>query len=73
MRVYSDSARIVPSSSAVSGMMLELVPAEIRVTVSTAGSKTLNVRVIMVCSAPTIAAAAGTGSTALHGALACPP
>ncbi len=49
---------------AVSGITLDVVPAVIRPTVSTAGSNTPNRRVTIVCSAPTIAAAAGTGSTA---------
>ena len=72
-RVRSDSVRTVPSSSAVSGMMLDVVPAVIRPTVSTAGSNTLNRRVTIVCSAPTIAAAAGTGSIARSGIAPWPP
>ena len=63
----------MPSSSAVSGITLDVVPAVIRPTVSTAGSNTLNRLVTIVCSAPTIAAAAGTGSIAWNGIAPCPP
>ena len=72
-RLASDRARMVPSSSAVSGMMLDVVPVVILATVSTAGSKTLIRLVIMVCRAPTMAAAAGTGSSASAGIAPCPP
>ena len=72
-RVSSDSVRTVPSSVAVSGMTLVVVPALMCATVSTAGSNALTRRVTIVCSAPTIAAAAGTGSSASCGAEACPP
>ena len=65
--------RTVPSSVAVSGMTLVVVPALMWATVSTAGSNALTRRVTIVCSAPTIAAAAGTGSSASCGAEACPP
>jgi hypothetical protein len=54
-------------------MMLVVVPATIRHTVITTGSNTRVRRVIIVWIAPTIAAAAGTGSSASCGIAACPP
>src|SRR5205807_6389757 len=54
-------------------MTLVVVPAVILPTVSTAGSATQTRRVIMVCSAPTMAAAAGTGSSASCGMPPWPP
>ena len=39
----------------------------------TAGSNTLTLRPSIVCSAPTMAAAAGTGSMASWGIAPCPP
>ena len=72
-RVGSDSVRSVPSMNAVSGITLLVVPATICAMVSTAGWWASTRRVRAVCSAPTIAAAAGTGSSASCGAEACPP
>ena len=72
-RVSSASVRTVPSSTAVSGMTLVVVPAVRWAMVRTAGSKALTRLLVIVCSAPTIAAAAGTGSSASCGAEACPP
>ncbi len=64
MRVFSLTARIVPSISAVSGITLFVVPALIRPTVTTDGSKTSMLRVTIVCSACTISQATGIGSRA---------
>ena len=64
------TARMVPSISAVSGMMLLTVPAVILPTVTTAGSKTSMRRVIIVCSDCTISHAIGIGSSARYGSLA---
>ena len=72
-RTGSDSVRSVPSMSADSGITLFVVPATIRAMVSTAGWWASTRRVSAVCSAPTIAAAAGTGSSASCGAEAWPP
>ena len=72
-RTGSASVRSVPSRNAVSGMMLFVVPAMMWPTVSTAGWWASTRRVSAVCSAPTIAAAAGTGSSASCGADAWPP
>src|SRR5699024_11918651 len=47
-------------------------PAVIRTTVTTAGSEMATRRVTIVWSAPTIAAAAGTGSRAVCGIEPCP-
>ena len=71
--VASLTARIVPSMWAVSGMMLSVVPAVIRPTVTTQGSNTSIVRVTIVWRACTISQATGIGSTARNGSLACPP
>ena len=68
-----DTVRIVPSSSAVSGMTLVAVPAAMRPTVTTAGSNTSTRRVTYVCSACTISQATGIGSFAWCGIDACPP
>ena len=65
--------RIVPSTCAVSGITLFVVPAQILATVTTAGSNTSIRRVIIVWSAPTISQATGTGSRVWCGALAWPP
>ena len=72
-RVASLTARIVPSMSAVSGIMLFVVPAVICPTVTTAGSNTSIVRVTIICSAWTISHATGIGSSARCGSLAWPP
>ncbi len=44
-RVRSDTVRTVPYSSATSGITLEVVPAEMRAMVTTAGSKASTRRV----------------------------
>jgi hypothetical protein len=72
-RVFSLTARIVPSMLAVSGMMLFVVPAAILPTVTTAGSNTSTERVTMICSAWTISQATGIGSIVRCGSLAWPP
>ncbi len=72
-RVFSLTARMVPSMLAVSGMMLFVVPAAILPTVTTAGSKTSTERVTMICSAWTISQATGIGSMVRCGSLAWPP
>ena len=72
-RVASLTARMVPSISAVSGMMLLVVPAEMRPTVITPGSNTSMRRVTISCSAWTISQAIGIGSRARNGSLAWPP
>jgi len=66
-RVRSLMARMVPSMTAVSGMMLLVVPALMRPTVTTVGSNTSIVRVTIVCSACTISHAMGMGSSAACG------
>jgi hypothetical protein len=58
---------------ATSGITLLVVPAAIRAMVSTTGWWVSTRRVTAVCRAPTMAAAAGTGSSASCGAEACPP
>ena len=73
VRVFSLTARIVPSISAVSGIMLFVVPAVMRPTVTTAGSNTSTERVTISCSACTISQATGIGSSARYGSLAWPP
>ena len=72
-RVFSLTARMVPSMCAVSGMMLFVVPAAILPTVTTAGSNTSTERVTMICSACTISHATGIGSIVRCGSLAWPP
>ncbi len=72
-RVFSLTARIVPSMCAVSGMMLFVVPAAILPIVTTAGSNTSIERVTMICSACTISHATGIGSSVRCGSLAWPP
>ena len=59
--------------SAVSGMMLALVPARMLPTVSTAVSAGSISRATIVCSRITTAAASTTGSTVVCGIDACPP
>src|SRR3546814_19119832 len=71
-RRSGESVRIVPSISALSGMMLFVVPAAIFAMVTTAGSKTEMRRVTMVWIAVTIDKATGLGSTASCGIDACP-
>ena len=58
---------------ASSGITLRTVPAWKLPTVTTTGSKTLNLRVTMACSAVTISQAAGIGSMAWCGAEPWPP
>ena len=70
LRVAWLNVRIVPWISAIGGMMLLVVPASMRPTVTTAGSKTSIRRVTISCSACTISQAIGTGSRARWGALA---
>ncbi len=72
-RVPSEKLRTVAVKSAVSGMMLDCVPAWNFPTVSTTGSKTSKLREIHVWSAVTISQAAGIGSFARCGAEPCPP
>ena len=60
----SDTARTVPSHDTVSGITLKAVPAEILVTVSTAGSNAGIRRVTIAWRAVTISQATGTGSMA---------
>ena len=72
-RVRADTARMVPWISATSGMTLKVVPAEMRPTVITPGSKASSVRVQKTWRACTISQAMGMGSRALWGADACPP
>ena len=72
-RLASDSVRMVPAISAVSGITLSVVPAAILAMVTTAGSKTLTSRVTIVWMACTIAHATGIGSSAAAGLDACPP
>ena len=64
---------MVPSQITDSGMTLKAVPASIRVTVTTAGSKAGTTRVTMDCRAVTISQATGTGSVASCGMEAWPP
>ena len=64
---------MVPSQVTDSGMTLNAVPASIRVTVTTAGSKAGTTRVTMACRAVTISQATGTGSVASWGIEAWPP
>ena len=64
---------MVPSQVTVSGMTLKAVPASMRVTVTTAGSKAGRTRVTIACKAVTISQATGTGSVASWGIEACPP
>ena len=64
---------MVPSISAVSGMMLLVVPAVIRPTVTTAGSNAGTRRVTRLWIAVTSSQATGIGSTASWGMDACPP
>src|SRR3546814_8773712 len=66
-RRSGESVRIVPSISAVSGMILFVVPAAIFAIVTTAGSKTEMRRVTIVWIAVTIAQATGIGSIASCG------
>ena len=73
VRVDSLTVRIVPSISAVSGMMLFVVPALMRPTVTTDGSNTSMLRVTIIWIACTISQAIGIGSRARNGSLACPP
>ncbi len=73
VRVDSLTVRIVPSISAVSGMMLFVVPALMRPTVTTDGSNTSRLRVTIIWIACTISQAIGIGSRARNGSLACPP
>ena len=68
-----EKLRTVASKHASSGMMLRLVPAWNTPTVSTTGSNTSNRRVTMVCSAVTISAATGIGSSVWCGVEPCPP
>ena len=56
------SVRKVPSSRAVSGMMLVVVPASIRPTVTTAVSHGLISRLMIACNAVVRCAATTTGS-----------
>ena len=72
-RVRSETARIVPWSRAVSGITLWVEPAPTCATVSTAGSNTSTVRVIIDWSASTSSQATGTGSVAHCGVDAWPP
>jgi hypothetical protein len=72
-RRSSESARIVPSRNADSGITLFVVPASMCATVTTAGSKTFTDRVTIVWRARAISHAAGMGSRARCGAEACPP
>ena len=72
LRVSSPNARIVPPSSASSGMMLKRTPAWNIATVTTAGaSAMLTLRLTMVCSAFTIWAPMTIGSTPPHGTAPC--
>ena len=64
---------MVPTSCAVSGMMLFVVPETICATVITTGSKAGMRRVTILCSAMTISQATGMGSMASCGIEACPP
>ena len=72
-RLASETARMVPSTIAVSGMTLVVVPASMWATVSTAGLKASTSRVSWVCRAVTVAQAAGMGSVQKCGVEACPP
>ena len=67
-RASGDSARIVPTNVAVSGMTFWVVPPAILPNVTTIGSNTLNRRVTAAWMARTISAPTGTGSNARWGA-----
>ena len=73
VRVRSETARMVPRISAVSGITFDVVPALMWATVTTAGSNTSMRRVIIVWMACTISQATGMGSSAWCGADAWPP
>ena len=72
-RARGEVARIVPSSSALSGITLPVVPAAIFVTLITTGSNASIRRVTKLDSAVTISHATGIGSSASCGIEAWPP
>ena len=68
----SSNVRIVPTSRAVSGMMLKRTPAWNWPTVTTAGARVMStLRLTMVWSAVTICEPTTTGSTPRHGIDPC--
>ena len=73
VRVCSLKQRSVPSAVTDSGITFVVVPPRIRAIVSTAGSNTSTLRVIIDWSASTTSHATGIGSLAQCGVDACPP